>query len=95
MPELIEDGRTGILVEDFEEGVHQVEKCFAMDRNYIANRSRMLFNYRIMTKQYILAYQKVIDIFENKKYESPDISKYLSETKEQLTDIWKTVTGQK
>jgi glycosyltransferase involved in cell wall biosynthesis len=95
MPELIEDGRTGILVEDFEEGVHQVEKCFAMDRNYIANRARMLFNYRTMTKQYLLAYQKVIDIFENKKYESPDISQYMMETKAQLTDIWKTVIGKK
>jgi glycosyltransferase involved in cell wall biosynthesis len=94
MPELIEDGRTGILVEDFEEGVHQVEKCFAMDRNYIANRAKMLFNYRAMTKQYILAYKKVIDIFENKKYESPDISQYMMDTKSQLTDIWKSITGQ-
>ena len=52
MPELIEVGRTGMLVEDFVEGYHQIEQCFEMDRSYIAHRSRLLFNYKTMTKQY-------------------------------------------
>lgn len=60
MPELIEEGRTGMLVEDFEEGYHQIEECFKMNRRYIANRARLLFNYRTMTQQYINAYQSVI-----------------------------------
>jgi glycosyltransferase involved in cell wall biosynthesis len=63
MPELIEVGRTGILVEDFVEGVHQVEECFDLDRAYIAERARRLFNYQTMTKQYVRAYERVLDIF--------------------------------
>jgi glycosyltransferase involved in cell wall biosynthesis len=64
MPELIEVGRTGILVEDFAEGVHQVEECAALDRAYIAERARRLFNYRTMTEQYVNAYERVLDIFD-------------------------------
>lgn len=67
MPELIEEGRTGMLVEDFVEGYHQIEQCFEMDRNYIANRARLLFNYKTMTKQYLNAYKSVIDIFDKRK----------------------------
>jgi glycosyltransferase involved in cell wall biosynthesis len=60
MPELIEPGRTGMLVEDFIEGRHHIEECFAMDREYVASRARQLFNYKTMARQYIEAYQKVI-----------------------------------
>jgi glycosyltransferase involved in cell wall biosynthesis len=60
MPELIEEGRTGMLVEDYVEGYHQIEACFAMDRTYIATRARQLFNYKVMTRQYIEAYNKVL-----------------------------------
>lgn len=61
MPELIEVGRTGVLVEDFVEGTHHLKECFDMDRSYIASRARQLFNYQTMTARYIDAYQKVID----------------------------------
>lgn len=67
MPELIEEGRTGMLVEDFVEGYHQIEQCFEMDRKYIANRARLLFNYKTMSKQYVNAYKSVIDIMEHSK----------------------------
>lgn len=67
MPELIEEGRTGMLVEDFVEGYHQIEKCFSMDRMYIANRARMLFNYKTMTRHYIQAYRSVLEIFDQKR----------------------------
>jgi glycosyltransferase involved in cell wall biosynthesis len=60
MPELIEPSRTGMLVEDFIEGRHHIEECFAMDREYVASRARRLFNYKTMARQYIEAYQKVI-----------------------------------
>jgi len=60
MPELIEPGRTGLLVEDFLEGRHHIEECFKMDREYIASRSRQLFNYKNMTRDYIEVYNKVI-----------------------------------
>lgn len=60
MPELIEPTRTGMLVEDFIEGHHAIQECFAMDRGYIASRARQLFNYQTMTTQYVEAYEKVI-----------------------------------
>jgi len=65
MSELIEEGRTGILVEDFVEGFHKIEACFEMDRMYIAQRSRFLFNHQSMTKQYLRAYENVIGDFKN------------------------------
>ena len=65
MPELIEVGRTGLLIEDFVEGDHQIEECFEMDRAYIAQRARHLFNYQTMTRQYLRAYERVLDIFDD------------------------------
>jgi glycosyltransferase involved in cell wall biosynthesis len=61
MPELIEPGRTGLLVEDFLEGRYQLDECFKMDRKYTAIRARQLFNYRTMAEQYLEIYKKVID----------------------------------
>jgi glycosyltransferase involved in cell wall biosynthesis len=61
MPELIEDERTGLLVEDFVEGRFLIEKCYEMDREYIAMRARQLFNYRNMAHEYVEVYKKVID----------------------------------
>lgn len=88
MPELIEEGRTGMLVEDFVEGYHQIEDCFKMDRQYIANRSRQLFNYKVMAKQYVQAYQRVLDIFKVKAHHEKTIKNLTKKTKKELTDIW-------
>jgi len=60
MPELIQNGHTGKLVEDFIEGYHQLEECFSMNREYIAKRARHKFNYQNMTKGYLKAYKKAI-----------------------------------
>ena len=61
MPEIIEDGKTGLLVEDFVEAYQKIEKCFALDRQYIADHARKEFNYKKMTSQYLSAYHKVIN----------------------------------
>jgi glycosyltransferase involved in cell wall biosynthesis len=66
MPELIEEGRTGILVEDFVEGYAQLDKAFELDREYIATRARALFNYQTMARQYVKIYEKVIAQYEEK-----------------------------
>lgn len=66
MPELIEEGRTGMLVEDFVEGYHDIPKMLEMDRMYIANRARMLFNYKTMTQEYVKIYNKIIESYENR-----------------------------
>src|ERR1051326_7657094 len=88
MPELIENGKTGLLVEDFVEGYHQMEECFAMDREYIATRSQKLFNYQVMTKQYLRAYKKVLRIFKIREREDRKIKQITSKTKRELETIW-------
>jgi glycosyltransferase involved in cell wall biosynthesis len=88
MPELIEVGRTGMLVEDFVEGYHQIEQCFEMDRAYIAHRARLLFNYRTMTKQYVRAYERVIDIFETRREQDRFIRSLAADTRSELESIW-------
>jgi glycosyltransferase involved in cell wall biosynthesis len=92
MPELIEEGRTGLLVEDFISGYHSISQCFEMDREYIAQRARLLFNYKNMSKQCILAYEKVIEAFDNKS--TPDAQRQVVEgLKTQLQDFWSSLTS--
>jgi len=62
MPELIQEGMTGMLVEDFVEGYHQIKESFKMNRSYIARRARVLFNYHNMTRNYIKTYEKVLKL---------------------------------
>lgn len=77
MPELIEDERTGFLVEDFDEAYHYLESCEKLDRNYISTRARSLFNYKSMAKQYLDAYQVAIEAFASKQAlpEKSDVEK--------------------
>jgi glycosyltransferase involved in cell wall biosynthesis len=60
MPELIEHGKTGMLVEDLIEGFHTIQECFKMDREYVAKRARKKFNHHNMTKGYLHAYRRAI-----------------------------------
>ncbi len=88
MPELIEHGRTGLLVEDFEEAFHQIDTLFALDRHYISERSRALFNYKTMAKQYEFAYQKVIDTFHKRKLGQNGIVEDLISTRQFIQALW-------
>lgn len=63
MPELIENKKTGILVEDFAEAFDQLKTCFDMDRRLVARRARAQFNYKKMTKEYLKTYQYVLGQF--------------------------------
>jgi len=63
LPELLEHGKTGILVEDFAEGFYEIHKCFQMDRLYIAQQARKRFNYQKMVKEYLSIYRRVISNF--------------------------------
>lgn len=89
MPELIEEGRTGLLVEDFVEGYHHIDQLLSMDRQYISERSRNLFNYKIMAKQYELAYQKVIEIFEERKNLSQKTLGEMQKMRDILKGVWR------
>ncbi len=94
MPELIEPERTGLLVEDFVEGYHQIQKCFDMNRRYISERARLLFNYRTMTQQYIKAYEEVINIFNTRKVQDNIIRSMTKETEDNLEHIWTARQGE-
>ncbi|HET9850668.1 MAG TPA: glycosyltransferase [Candidatus Saccharimonadales bacterium] len=92
-PEIIEDGRTGVLVEDFVEGHHLLNDCFEMDRAYIAARARALFNYQVMTKQYIRAYQKVIGLMGIKRAQRSRLQNLTAKTIRELRHIWEDSVG--
>lgn len=102
MPELIEPGRTGMLVEDFIEGRQHIEDCFAMDRHYISTRSRELFNYKNMANQYVSAYSRIIELMPSHiSWRRPikKIRSIFSDTKQSLKeydnkpDSFKKTTG--
>ena len=93
MPELIEEGRTGMLVEDFVEGYHAIQQCFDMDRRYIAERARLLFNYQTMASQYHRAYEKVLDLFNTRREQDRLISTMAANTRKDLHNIWKSRTS--
>jgi glycosyltransferase involved in cell wall biosynthesis len=67
MPELIEQGRTGLVVEDVIEACSRLEECFSMHRDYISTRAKALFHYTHMTNEYLEVYAKVIAEFSSSK----------------------------
>ncbi|MCD8507438.1 glycosyltransferase family 4 protein [Candidatus Woesebacteria bacterium] len=69
MSEIIENHRTGILVEDFTEAYHLMEECLELDREYVAQRARLLFNYHTMTESYLKAYEQVTTEFAARNQE--------------------------
>lgn len=95
MPELIEENRTGVLVEDFDGGYKRIEDCFTMDRNYIAQRARLLFNYQTMSKQYVLAYEKIIAIFKTEHDKENEITRIKNEAKSGLQNLWESIVGKR
>ena len=93
MSELIEDGKSGVLVEDFTQGYFEVDKCRDLDRKYIAERSRRKFNYKVMAKQYELTYQNITKIYKdninNNKHKLP---KYLEESRAGVSSLYNNIT---
>ncbi len=93
MAELIEPYRTGILVEDLIEGYNKLEECFAMDRLYIAKRSRSLFNYRNMAEQYVNAYETAIERHKQLTLRERILQGLHPHKKLQLESMWDTLAG--
>ncbi len=65
MPELIETRKTGLLVEDLIEAYNNLPKVLAMDRKYISDRARAMFNREVMARGYEEVYRKIIYDFRN------------------------------
>lgn len=87
MSELIEDGRTGLLVEDFIEGYGKLHELFEMDRSYIATRARTLFNYRTMAEGYVKAYETAIEWHEHNVKTMEFVKSLPPEAKRHFRDI--------
>jgi len=93
LPELIEDGKTGILVEDFVEGMSRLHECYSMNRQYIAERARRVFNYKTMSQLYVIAYQNIINIYRNGDLNNNDqLHSTLLNSRIQIENEWKTLT---
>lgn len=88
MPELIEEGRTGVLVEDMIEGYHRLQEVLEMDRLYIAKRARTLFNYRTMARQYMKAYETVLEMHALREKRDSILGDLQFKRKVELESIW-------
>ena len=92
MAELIEPGRTGLLVEDIIEGYDRIEECFSMDRLYIAKRSRTLFNYKTMAEQYVSIYEAAIERHKQLTASERVLQGLKPAKKRELQEIWGKLT---
>ncbi|MDB5186163.1 MAG: Group 1 glycosyl transferase [Candidatus Saccharibacteria bacterium] len=88
LPELIEDGRTGLLTEDFIEGYTKLRECLEMDRSYIAKRARALFNYKTMAEQYVKAYEVALERYAISREREKIFQGLTKRAKEELEEIW-------
>ena len=60
MPELIDDGETGFLVDDVDGAVRAVEQCSTLDRAAIRESAVQQFSVARMVAQYVAVYRDVI-----------------------------------
>ncbi|WP_069659242.1 glycosyltransferase family 4 protein [Arcticibacter eurypsychrophilus] len=60
MPELIDDGKSGVLVNSIDEAAEAVKTIFHIDRLYCHNWAKSKFSTEKMVTDYIRVYQKII-----------------------------------
>ena len=60
MPELIEDGVTGFLVDTFEEALAAVERVDTIDRKACRDAARIRFSIDRMADRYVALYRRII-----------------------------------
>lgn len=95
MAELIEDKKTGRLVEDFTEGYFAVDECESFDRKYISDRARRMFNYKIMAKQYEKLYENIIKIYkDNIQSDKTKLNEYVENSKEELSNLYNSLISE-
>jgi glycosyltransferase involved in cell wall biosynthesis len=61
VPEVIENGVTGMLVDSIDDAVHAVGRLPAMDRQAIRRRFEERFAATRMARDYVAAYNQLID----------------------------------
>ena len=60
MPEVIEDGVTGFVVDDVAEAVDAVPRAAALDRTVVRRRARERFDVERMVDGYLEVYESVL-----------------------------------
>ena len=65
MPELISDEKDGFLVKNLDEAVNAVKRIYQIDRKTCRETVEKRFTDKIMTKNYISVYEKILDKSKN------------------------------
>lgn len=60
MPEILHDGRTGLLVSSLEEAVERFPEVPALNRQVIREEARQRFSAQRMAKQYLELYERIL-----------------------------------
>ena len=61
VPELLEDGKTGMIVHDVESAVNALKRIEALDRNLIRNTFEKRFSVQVMANNYLRIYDDIIN----------------------------------
>ena len=60
VPEIVEDGRTGFIVEDLDQATRAVERVVKLDRRMIRKRFEERFSVERMATDYLAIYRKLV-----------------------------------
>lgn len=66
MLELVEDKKTGLIVEDIEEAYARYAEAKNIDRALVRDQAARRFNHNVMARRYVKAYENAIDIYNNR-----------------------------
>lgn len=61
VPEIIEEGVTGFIVQNVDQAVHAVARAWMLDRAHIRNRFEQRFTVEQMTAKYLDVYSRLVD----------------------------------
>jgi hypothetical protein len=61
LPETIDDGLTGLLVDDVHSAVAAVPRVLRMDRGIVAATARRRFSADRMVEEYLAVYERVVE----------------------------------
>jgi glycosyltransferase involved in cell wall biosynthesis len=73
VPEIVEDGVTGVIVETVEEAIGALPQVLALDRKKVRHRFEQRFSATRMAKEYVKVYRSLL---ASPQYTEPDEAGY-------------------
>ncbi len=73
VPEVIDDGVTGIIVDDVDEGIRALPRVIAMDRRAVRRRFEERFSATRMAKDYLSLYRSLLKSSRSAGHEADEI----------------------